>query len=92
MHKISMLKKETNTMIELREIRKREENIVCTAYIEDCKEPISIVYNISLDKFNVEKLPEGFSWCNQHIAYAERYLRKICTDDILPENKLLMWY
>ena len=80
-------------MIVLKNIKKNESTITCSAFLEYCKEPVDLVYDIKENSFESFKFPKGFEYCTSHIAKAKRYLKKVVVgEEPLLKDKVIMWY
>ena len=77
-------------MINLKNIRKVDGNILCDAFPEDCGVPVPLVLNVKNETVSPYTLPDGYEWCMSHIEHAKRFLLSV--SDKLPKEFLLMWY
>lgn len=78
-------------MIKLKEIKRNSGFITCKAYVEDCKEAISLSFDISASMLNKVSLPQGYDWCTSHILHAKDYLMEIASKETIPDNHTIMW-
>lgn len=81
-----------HTMIKLRNIKRIDRHIVCSAYVEDCKVPISISMNEDDSKLEAYTLPVGYEYCDSHIWHARRYLKTLIGKEFDTHNRTIMWY
>lgn len=81
-----------NIMIKLKEIKRNSGTITCKAYVEDCKEAISLSFDISTSMIKDVPLPQGYDWCDSHISHAKDYLMEIASKETIPDNHTIMWY
>lgn len=79
-------------MIKLKKIVRNNTHIVCDAYVEDCKERISLAFNEKTGQFEHYDLPIGYEWCDSHIAHAARYLETLIGKEIKDDSRMIMWY
>ena len=76
-------------MIQLKNIRKAADRILCDAFVEDCKIPVSLELDPEKEEFREVRLPDGYEWCKTHIRQAKWYLLSVKND--LPRERLIMW-
>ena len=79
-------------MIRLTQIKKDKNNISCLALVEDCTIPFKLIYDIMSEEFQPYELPKSYEYCKSHIAHARRELERISKEEILPQERLIMWY
>ncbi|MCR4744721.1 MAG: hypothetical protein K5894_05765 [Lachnospiraceae bacterium] len=79
-------------MIKLKEIEKKENQITCNAFVEDCNTAIPMKYNISKGVFSDCSLPVDYKWCKMHLIYAKRFVESLALKDNIPRERLIMWY
>jgi len=86
-----MARKQKNTMIELKNIKKNEDMISCDVYPEDSTEAGSLLLDTSSGNYEY-KLPKGYEWCRNHISHAVRTLVALNGSGAsLPREKMVMW-
>lgn len=80
-------------MVKLTDIARMGDVIKCNAYVEDCKEPIPLVFRIKDRSYDRFDLPTGYEYCDWHILiYAKRFLEQAINMEDIPREKLIMWY
>lgn len=79
-------------MIALKNITRNKRQIICEAYIEDCPEMLLLTFNEVSGDFEPYTLPNGYDWCDGHIAHAARYLETLIEKDFEPHDRMIMWY
>ena len=79
-------------MVKLKQIEKNGDQITCIAFVEDCKEPIEIIFHIPDGSVQNSPLPAGYEWCRSHIYHAQSALEKMAKEGEFPENWNIMWY
>lgn len=79
-------------MIRLEHIKKKNDCIICDAFIEDCKKPIIVEYSPKNNEIKTTALPEGYEWCVSHLSYAKRALREMVASEKMENKKTIMWY
>lgn len=79
-------------MVELRSIEKCEDQISCEVFVEDCIEPISLLYDIKDDIFSDYELPADYSWCKAHMGYAKCFISKLKDTTEIPKEKKIIWF
>lgn len=79
-------------MVELKNIKKTNNQIMCDVFVEDCKEAIPLIYDITNNMFNGYALPDDYSYCTVHMGYAKRFLKALAEKKEAPASKLIMWY
>lgn len=78
-------------MVKLEQIKKIDDLITCTAFVEDCKEPVEIVFRISDGSIQSSPLPKGYEWCRGHIQYSRFVFEKMVQEGKYPEKRTIMW-
>lgn len=78
-------------MIRLLNISRYDKEISCTAMVEDCETPVSLVVRNN-GEYDYGQLPPGYEYCTSHMGYARRFLKSLLGKDIVPSEKLIMWY
>ena len=79
-------------MIRLKQIEKKNNDITCLGYIEDCDEPVFIHIDAITSEVEHSPFPKGYEY-ETHIAMARFALMEIVKKgDQLPKEKLVMWY
>ena len=79
-------------MVRLKQVEKNGDIIVCTAYVEDCKEGIQVEYNIKEHTILSDPLPKGYEYCTSHIRYIRNALSDAAESGEIPPEGLIMWY
>ncbi len=79
-------------MIKLKKIRRANDEIRCEAYVEDCSQPVPLVFDIKNKDFKKYNLPKGYEWCESHIHHAKRYFASVLDKDEIPSERTIMWY
>ena len=79
-------------MIELKKIKRDNEQIACEAFIEDCNEPVNLSLNIRNKELNSFVLPPDYNWCTTHIDKAKDFLLSLLDVTDIPNKKRIMWY
>ena len=49
-------------MIKLKKIRRANDEIRCEAYVEDCSQPVPLVFLLKNKDFKKYNLPKGYEW------------------------------
>lgn len=78
-------------MIKLKHIKRQGETIICDAYVEDCAESISLVFNIAENSMQNSPLPKGYEWCVTHINHARAALARMAEAGDIKENWNIYW-
>ena len=79
-------------MLRLTNFEKDRESIICDIYPEDSTAPGRLVFDITKGLLASSFLPEGYEWCQNHVAHAERTLQELARDGVLPKERCVMWY
>lgn len=80
-------------MIQLQNIKKNNGTIECDIVPEDSKIPGKLSFDCDTKKVTKYILPNGYEYCESHIAHASAYLSHILeSGEVLPETKTIMWY
>ena len=79
-------------MVKLRDISKKDNEIVCNAFVEDCSTPIRLVLDIKSKELAGYEFPRDYEWCKTHVMYAKRFLISLISKDVIPSEKVIMWY
>ena len=80
-------------MIRSQNIKKNDGIIECDILPEDSKIPGKLRFDCSMKKIIKCILPNGYEYCESHIAHASAYLANIAeNDEFIPEAKTIMWY
>ena len=79
-------------MVNLKEIRKTNDEIRCKAFVEDCQEAVTIRIDHSGELIEKPVLPAGYEWCSGHISHARWYLESLWKETNIPDHELIMWY
>ena len=79
-------------MVKLKQISRGGKYITCTAYIEDCKEPVELTFHTPDELMQNTPLPQGYEWCTSHLLHAKKALKELSQKE-LPETQItIMWY
>lgn len=78
-------------MVKLRNIRRTNGYILCDAFVEDCQEPTRLALNETSAELDDYALPNGYEWCDYHIAYAKRYLQNLIGKNIETSTRNIVW-
>lgn len=79
-------------MVKLKEISRNGKVFSCMAYVENCKEPIHLVYNVDTGETEPFRFPQGYEYCTSHITHAKRYFEKCSNLEKIPNETTIMWY
>lgn len=79
-------------MVRLKNIEKNDKIIECDIVPEDSKESGHISVQIDTQRIDSFRLPTGYEWCRNHVDHAKTELLKIMSEDVIPREKLIMWY
>lgn len=79
-------------MIKLEHINTTNDLISCTAFVEDCTEPIQISVNKISQEMVSSPLPENYEWCRTHLIYAKRALLAMIENGEIETSTMIMWY
>ena len=80
-------------MVKLTDIQRTGDTIRCKAYVEDCEEPVNLMFHIRSHILDDFTLPNGYEYCDWHILiYAKKYLEEAANMVSIPKEKLIMWY
>lgn len=79
-------------MIKLMEIKKNDNAVTCNAFIEDCNVAIPIVYDLNSRELSHGDIPEGYTWCSNHMKHARVRLEAMIREKTFPETVTVMWY
>ena len=64
---------------------------MCSAFVEDCPEPVPIVFSIPDGTVQHGPLPKNYEWCVTHIQHARKHLEQMAKDGNIPEQRNIMW-
>lgn len=82
-----------NIMIKLENIKRENDNIICQAFIEGCKEAVDLVYQISKKEFLSFVLPIEFGNSSIYGRMIKNYFDGIVDKkEKLPEKRNIVWY
>ena len=81
-----------NFMVSLKNIKKIGCQLVCSAYVEDSAEPMSISLDLKNGDFNHSPLPEGYEHCTMHVYKAKRALAKMAESGEIKPSWNIVWY
>lgn len=79
-------------MVKLEQIKRDGDYITCTAFLEDCKEPVQLVYSVQNDAVQYEALPSGYEYCVSHIGHIRSALQRMVKEGKIEPQKAIMWY
>ena len=79
-------------MIVLKNIARNSTRITCDAYVEDCKQAVSLVFDEKLKELEAYSLPDGYEWCVDHIMHARKWLSSLDGKPIEKSTRTIMWY
>ena len=79
-------------MIRLKNIRNENGIVSCVAFVEDCEQGISVVYDVGSDVLTHGDIPEEYAWCSIHFSYARRELKRMASSGVFRESATVMWY
>ncbi len=82
----------STTMVKLEQISREGESITCTAYVEDCKEPVRLEFHIPDGEMQNTPLPSGYEWCRAHLSHAKKALGEIARKETPETRRTVMWY
>jgi len=78
-------------MVKLRQIKRNGDSITCNAFVEDCAEPVKLIFNILDGSIQNSPLPKGYEWCTAHIRHAGAHLEQMAKAAEIPEQRNIMW-
>ena len=78
-------------MIRLKNIKKSNHIIESDILPENSKMCGHIVVNLKTNELEKFVLPEGYEWCRKHVNHAKDKLIELSKQEIIPEEKLIMW-
>ena len=79
-------------MIRLKNIRNEKGIVSCVAFVEDCEQGVSVVYDVEKDVLTHEDLTEEYAWCSSYFSYARRELKRMAGSGVFRESATVMWY
>lgn len=79
-------------MVRLRNIKRNNEIMSCEFIPEGSSECGTLVINTESKKIESCLFPSGYEWCKSHVSHAADYLIEIASDEMIPEQRTLMWY
>lgn len=78
-------------MVKLKRIKKAGDIITCDAFVEDCSEPVKLIFNILEGSIQSSPMPKDYEWCTAHIRHAKMHLEQMAKDGQIPEQRNIMW-
>lgn len=79
-------------MVRLKNLEKNNHIIKCDIFPEDSLSGGSLMYDAANERVIQYYLPEGYTWCVNHVAHAVNAIREmIAAGSSFPSEKLLMW-
>lgn len=78
-------------MVKLEQVKREGDVISCIAFVEDCEIPVKITLNTA-GEMTADELPEGYDWCDSHLAHAERALSEMLETGKVEPRSTIMWY
>jgi len=79
-------------MIRIKNIVKHNAILKCDVFIEDALTPVEASYDLSDGRFKHGPLPEGYEYCEIHMAYAKESLKTMSDGSAPLSEKTVMWY
>ena len=80
-------------LVRLKNIERHENRVTCDAYLESCKVPVKLVYDIKKREFEEFEYPKGFEYCTQHIFMAKWFIEDtLKAKSEFPASETIMWY
>jgi len=80
-------------MVRLKNIIRKDNRIICDAYVEDCSVPIALAFDERTGILADVVFPSGYEYCTSHIySHARRFLASLRGKEHLPSERIIMWY